>query len=169
MSSKISNNDSCDEQVTVEELNSIKEKMEINRKRLCDYEDEIREDRRDLINKIKEQEELCGDECLKNLEEHLKTCDGGYEKDDPNYGKMYYKCERSSVCYNCDLYNNENNGRCSHYYDIKYLNEQLENLEEYRDDLKDRILDLEVDYDRKLAIKEGRLEQYDEDLWDYFA
>ena len=161
--------DYYDGPVTIYELDAIKEKIERTRKSLNDYTNEVNEERNGYLNKIKEQKKLCGDECSKKLEEHLKICDGGYSKDDKNYGKPYYKCERESVCYHCDRYNYENNGRCSHYYEIKHLDEQFENLGEYSEDLSDRICSLEVDYDRKLAIKEGRYEQYKEDLWDYFA
>ena len=150
--------------VTIYELDAIKEKLERTRKRLRDEKDEVCEERNGYINKIKEQQKMCGDECLKNLEEHLKICNGGYDKDDKNYGKPYYKCERKSVCYHCKS-DYKNNGRCSHYYDIEYLEQQLENIEEFDDYLEDKIIDLQIDYERKLAIKEGKYEQYKEDLY----
>ena len=156
MSSEISN-----------ELASIQEKIEKTCKKLRDYNDEVLEERKGYMNKIKELEEMCGEECRRNLEEHLKICDGGYEKDHPNYGRSYYKCEIRSVCYECKKsHNSSKNGRCSHYYEIKHLDEQLENLEEYSDYLEDQISDLEADYELKLAIKEGRYEQYKDDLYD---
>jgi hypothetical protein len=157
-------------EITNDELLALKEQIDRVQKNLYDYQDEVREERKDYLTKIKEQKQLCGDQCLKDLQKHLDICDGGYSKDDPNYGKPYYKCERESVCYNCDKSNNiENNGRCSHFYEIKHLDERLENLEWHSEDLSDQIIDLQVEYDRKLAIKEGRYEQYKEDLWDYFA
>jgi queuine/archaeosine tRNA-ribosyltransferase len=96
----------------------------------------------------------------------LEICDGGYAKDHPNYGKPYYKCELDSVCYHCKNYNYENDGRCSHYYEIEHLDEKLENLCCYSENLKNRIVDLQVDYEIKLAIKEGRYEEYKNDLYD---
>lgn len=156
-------------EITTDELLAIKENIERLSKRLHNYQCEVHEERLGYRIKIEEQQKLCGNECLKKLEEHLEICKGGYLENDPNYGKQYYKCERGSVCYDCGKSSNiENNGRCSHFYDIKYLGEQLENLEEYSEDLNDRIIDLQVEYDRKLAIKEGRYEQYKEDLLDYF-
>jgi hypothetical protein len=157
-------------EITTDELLAIKEKMERVSKRLHNYQCEVHEERLGYIIKIKEQQKLCGDECLKVLEKHLEICKGGYSENYPNYGKPYYKCERESVCYYCDKSGNiANNGRCSHFYEIKYLGEKLENLEEYSEDLNDSIIDLQVEYDKKLAIKEGRYEQYKEDLLDYFA
>ena len=156
MSSEISN-----------ELASIQEKIEKTCKKLRDYNDEVLEERKGYMNKIKELEEMCGEECRRNLEEHLKICDGGYAKDDPNYGRPYYKCEMRSVCYECKKsHNRSKNGRCSHYYEIKHLDEQLENLEEYSDYLEDQISDLEADYELKLAIKEDRYKQYNNNLYD---
>ena len=149
------------------ELVAMQENLELTRKRLSDYIDEVREERTGYISKIKEQKKMCGDECLRELEKHLEICDGGYDKDHPNYGRSYYKCEIRSVCYECKKSHNiEKNGRCSHYYEIKHLDEQLENLEEYSDELQDQISDLEADYELKLAIKEGRYEQYKDDLYD---
>jgi len=149
-----------------DELLAIKQTIETTRERLRDYENEIRDERKGYINRIREQKEQCGDECLKQLQEHLQICDGGYDKDHENYGKPYYKCEMRSVCYHCKNYNREKNGRCSHFYEIEYLDERLENLQYYSEDLKERIIDLEVEYEMKLAIKEGRYEQYKEDLYD---
>jgi len=74
-----------------------------------------------------------------------------------------------SVCYECKKSENiENNGRCSHFYEIEHLEKELENIKYHKDELEDQIINLEVDYERKLAIKEGRYEQYMEDLDDYF-
>jgi hypothetical protein len=149
------------------ELEHIQEELERLHKRLSDFRDEVREERTGYISKIREEKKMCGDECLRELEKHLEICDGGYEKDHPNYGRSYYKCEIRSVCYECNKSHNiEKNGRCSHYYEIKHLDEKLENIEEYDEKLQDRIIDLEVEYERKLAIKEGRYEQYKEDLYD---
>ena len=60
-----------------DELLAIKETIDKTRERLRDYEDEIRDERRAYINKIGQQKELCGDECLKQIREHLQICDGG--------------------------------------------------------------------------------------------
>jgi len=156
-------------EITNDELLALKEKIQSTKKRLQDYKDETREERQDYGRQILAQTKLCGSECLRELEKHLEICDGGYEKDHANYKRPYYKCEMRSVCYECNKsFNIENNGRCSHFYEIKHLEEQLENIEYYDDSLEDKIMDLEVDYGRKLAIKEGRYEQYCEDLDDYF-
>jgi hypothetical protein len=151
------------------DIDELKEKIQIAKKRLEDYEDEVVLERIVLIKKIQEQKKLCGSECLRELNKHLEICNGGYEKDHPNYRRPCYKCEMRSVCYECKKSENiENNGRCSHFYEIEHLEKELENIEYHKDELKDQIINLEVDYERKLAIKEGRYEQYMEDLDDYF-
>lgn len=161
---------STSEIITNDELLALKEKIQRTKQSLKDHKDEVREERRGYKTKIQELSKLCGSECLRELEKHLEICDGGYDKDHENYRKPYHKCEMRTVCYECKKSHNiKNNGRCSHFYDIEYLNEQLENTEYYDDCLEDEICELEADYDRKLAIKEGRYEQYKEDLYDYFS
>ena len=128
-------------EMTNDELLALQEKIQSTKKRLQDYKDEVREERRGYITKIEEEKKLCGIECLRELEKHLEICDGGYEKDHANYRRPYYKCEMRSVCYECKKSSNiENNGRCSHFYEIKHLEEQLENIEYYDDGLEDQII-----------------------------
>jgi len=94
---------------------------------------------------------VCGEE----LKIHLDVC-----VSDP-------KCCDNHVAYEC-RYANEN-GRCSHYYEIKHLEEKLEMYEYYIDENRDRIIDLEIDYEVALAKKEGRYEEYKERLYDEFS
>ena len=59
------------------------------------------------------------------------------------------------------------NGRCSHYYEIQEAREELDQEEYYEYEDKDRLIDLKVKYERALAAKEDRLQEYLDDLYDF--
>ena len=109
--------------------------------------------------------------CAQKLERHLDKCTG-FD------GTGKYKCTENFVCYDCDNSDKiAENGRCSHYYEIKSANEELEmeeynyilsngSIYEYQDE--DRIEDLEYKYRRALAVKENRLEEFVEAIYDSY-
>jgi hypothetical protein len=89
--------------------------------------------------------------CAQKLQKHLDECTGTY------------KCTKNFVCYECQF---KENGRCSHYYEIDEAKKQLEEFEYYEDEYYDRISDLECTYNRALAVKEDRLQEYIDDIYD---
>lgn len=90
--------------------------------------------------------------CAQKLQKHLDEC---------TTLDVNYKCTKNHVTYFCQF---KENGRCSHYYEIERANEELEQEEYYEHEKKDRIMDLEVDYERALAVKEDRLREYLDDM-----
>lgn len=136
--------------LTWREINAIKEKMDKIINNLENYRAEIFDETSDLVSKLTEQEKLCNSdsECAKKLDAHLKTCD---------------ECTKTYVAYYC---NYKDNGRCEHYYDIKYINEKLDNFQYDIDQYLESYQDLEVIYDKVLAIKENRYEEYKRKMYD---
>jgi len=166
------------------ELNIMKEQIEKKRKSLIDYQNRFASRREELIELIREQKKLCGqgiqahtvmnssisasdtnitgplavhkvmkETCAQKLQKHLDECTGKY------------KCTLNYVCYDCQF---KENGRCGHYYDIERANEELENFEYYEDEDESLIMDLEIQYERALAVKENRLDEYKYQLeYDY--
>jgi len=93
--------------------------------------------------------------CAQKLQKHLDKCAGLDGK---------YKCSKNHVTYDCQF---KENGRCSHYYEIERANEELEQEEYYEEEHKNRIESLEYQYKRALAVKEDRLEEYLDDMFEY--
>jgi len=139
--------------LTWRELNAMKERIEKFSKSLYEYQKEVWPRRRELKNLIREQEKLCGKECAEELQKHLEKC------------TVTPKCSVGIVAYECRY---GDNGRCSHYYEIQQFNEELERDEYYEEEDKDRIQDLEIDYERALAVKEDRFQEYLDSICDYF-
>ena len=83
--------------------------------------------------------------CAEKLQKHLDICPGTY------------KCTRNFVAYECQF---KENGRCSHYFEIQDFKEELERDEYYEDEDRDRLRGLEYKYERALAVKENRLEEF---------
>jgi hypothetical protein len=143
-----------DGKLTWREINAIKEKMDRCAENRINYEREIEADRYKLIEARKEQKKLCNAECAKKLEEHLKICDA-----------TKYKCTEKYVAYDCRF---KENGRCSHHYEIEHINKELEKYEYYLDEYEESYIDYEVEYERALAIKENRYEEYKQRISEYF-
>jgi hypothetical protein len=135
------------------ELKEKKEEIEKLWKYLGEYNKEWPEIP-GLRRLVREQEKLCGEECAQKLQKHLDVCPELNEK---------YKCSKNFVSYICTF---KENGRCSHYYEIKRASEEIENYEYDLYEYKDRIMDLECEYERALAVKEDRLKEYLDDLYD---
>lgn len=95
--------------------------------------------------------------CAQKLKKHLDVC-MGFD------GTGKYKCTKDYVSYDCQF---KENGRCSHYYEIEIAREDLDYYEYYIHEDKIKIMDLEVVYDRALAVKENRLQEYLDDIDDW--
>ena len=139
--------------LTIYEINSLKEQMIEAENNLENYRSMVRIEKNTLMRSISEQCSLCesSSNCREKLEEHLKVCDS------------VYKCNKDFVAYECQF---KKNGRCSHYYEIKKAEEDLDHFEYYEHVKKDRIIDLEIAYERALAIKEDRLKEYEDAISD---
>jgi hypothetical protein len=127
------------------ELNRMKEKIEKLKKERWDSIRSANERDSELRSLIKEQKTLCKEEktCTQTLQKHLDKCTDG--------------CDKYFLCYPCEF---KDNGRCSHYYEIKRAVEELE-MEDYFDhEQQSEILRLGYIYERALAVKEDRLEEY---------
>jgi hypothetical protein len=136
------------------EINAIKAKLYEAKNNLDTYRDD---NKCELIASLREQKKLCksSDKCVQKLNDHLKIC-GGID------GK--YKCEKYHVSYDCQF--TKENGRCSHYYEIKHIEEQLEDYQYVIDEYYSSYLELEISYERALAVKENRLEEYIQQIED---
>jgi hypothetical protein len=89
--------------------------------------------------------------CGQKLQKHLDIC---------AVLNANYKCTKNYVSHDCRF--NEN-GRCSHYYEIERANEELEDFEYYEHEDMSKIWGLQADYERALAVKENRLDEYLQD------
>ena len=136
------------------EINKMKEIIDKLKSSLRKYQDDVSPRIVELNNLIREQKTLCksNSSCAEEFQKHLDIC------------QSTYKCYDNYVAYECRFVDN---GRCKHYYDIKYFQEELEDYEYYIFEDKDKIMDIEVEYEIALAVKEDRLKEYLDDL-DYW-
>ena len=147
-----------DGKLTSYEINKMKEEMDNIKTKLAKYESQVGDTLDELYHLKREQKNLCTNskECSDNLDAHIKICDSTY------------KCRKNFVAYECQF---KENGRCSHYYKIEHVEEDIGYIEENIHDYHDKYLDMKIKYERALAIKEDRLEEYqrqmDEDWDDY--
>lgn len=141
--------------LTWREIDSIKDAMVKVKNDLDSYTDKIYNDKCELIRLLKEQKKLCDSdgECTKKLNEHLKICGDKY------------KCDKNYVAYDCQF---KENGRCSHHYEIERLDERLDNYQYVIDNYRSSYEDLEISYERALAVKENRFDEYRRQIEEYF-
>ena len=145
--------------LTIYEINSIKEEMDKVKNNLDTYEDEIYNNKCELLDSLRKQRMLCksSTECEEKLDAHLNICNGCDGK---------YKCTKNYISYDCRF---KENGRCSHYYEIEHIEERLEDYEYVIHEYNSSYIDLQISYERALADKENRLDEYEqqlEDDWD---
>ncbi len=133
------------------EIDDMKKRLEKLRTSLRKYMDEVWPRMYEIKNSIREQRGLCDEKCKEKLQKHLDICIGKY------------KCTSNFVAYDCQF---KENGRCSHYYEIEHLLEDLDRYEYSEEEAKSKIADLEYQYERALAVKENRLQEYIDDLYD---
>ena len=148
-------NGSYDGKLLWRELNDRKERIDTLQESLGNYQREVLPRRRELRTLIREQEQLCGEECTQRLQKHLDKCIG-------IDGTGKYKCTKDYVSYDCQF---KESGRCGHYYEIERAEEELDNFDYFEHEDKSKIIDLEVTYERALAVKEDRLQEYLDDLY----
>jgi len=142
-----------DGKLTWREINLLKDKMVKCQKQLDEFNSKSYNNRRELKETIKKEKQLCNDECSKELQKHIDMCNSTY------------KCHGDYVAYECRF---KDNGRCSHYYDIKHCEERLEDYDYVVDEYTDYYIDYQVEYERTLAIKENRYEEYKRKNEEYF-
>lgn len=135
------------------ELNVMKEEIQNMKRSLREYQEKFSPSYHEFYKLIREQKQLCGESCAEKLQKHLDVCNGNY------------KCSKDHITYECQF---KENGRCSHYYEIERAKEILEEFDYYEHEDQDKISDLEVRYERALAVKEDRLEEYEEELDSYY-
>lgn len=135
--------------LTIYEINALKELMDKASKDRDDASSNFRKYRSECYSRIREQQELCGEECERILEEHLHECTAK-----PN------KCTKRYVAYVCEY---ECNGRCSHYFKIQQEEEDIEDYNYREGEFASKYHTTENEYKRELAKKEGWLDEYLED------
>lgn len=126
------------QQVNIENLK--KEVDRINTHRLqfiANCKDSIRE----LHHKIAQEEEQCREnaECRRNLNTHLKDCSHG--------------CTPREASYQC-LIEDDTNGRCRHYYHIKYFEERLEGYDYTDNEYEWEYEEMLYEYKKALRIQQ---------------
>ena len=148
-----------DGNLTCYEIEKLKEKMLKYKEDKEKYYNGIYNNRNNCINKIYENERECknNEKCKEDLEEHLKKCKNGKNA-----------CSQRFVSYECQF---KENGRCRHFYEIENAQEIIDFYDENLQDLYDRFYEAEGKYQRELAKKENRLDEYiremDEEYDDY--
>lgn len=147
--------DNYNGKLTWRELTDMKKRIDEVRLSINTYRDEEYYPRRKVLFKlIRDQEALCGVECAEKLSKHLKECKGD--------GSGKYTCSKNWICFYCQF---KKNGRCSHYDEIERANEELEEKEYYYEEDTDKLDRMMLRYNRMLAIKENRLEDYEDDYY----
>ena len=146
--------------LTQREINAIKEEMDRAENDLDTYRDKIYDNKCELVKSLKEQKRLCKEnsECEKKLDAHISVCDG-------IDGAGKYKCEKNYISYDCQF---KENGRCSHHYQIERIEERLDEYQYTTGEYNSKYLELLVLYERALAVKENRLEEYEQQIEDEY-
>jgi hypothetical protein len=138
------------------EINKMKEKIEKLNRDQIEYRSSKWKRESELRSLIIEQTRLCkennvGNTCVQKLQKHLDECTTG--------------CNEYFVGYECQF---KENGRCSHYYEIERVREELAMYDYYDHEDEDELHSLKYSYERALAVKENRLEEYRQNLYDEF-
>ena len=136
------------------ELNKMKKIIDDRRNKLSSYEDKVEDHMSELKYLIREEKKLCYNDssCAENLKKHLVEC------------QSKYKCTETFLSQDCWLH--DNNGRCCHYFKIENSEEDLGRYECIIYEDKESLYDLEVDYEKALATKENRLDEYYQEISD---
>ena len=152
--------------LTWREINAIKEKMDNYQKKIDEHRKKCSNNRKELAESLKKEKELCNEDCAKKLNAHIDICKSSHKCDEicASHRKCY-TCDENYVAYDCQF---KENGRCSHYYDIKHIEERLENYDYPEDEYTDSYMDYQVEYERALAIKEDRYDEYRRNIESYF-
>ncbi len=161
------NEDVEDGKLSWKEINLLKEKIDTYMKKIDEFSKRSLEHRTELVNSIKEEKRLCNDDCKRELKEHIELCKNKHKCDEIcKQHKRCFTCDKDYVAYNCRF---EENGRCSHYYNIKSCEERLEDYQYVEEGYRDSYEEYQAEYEQQLAIKEDRYEEYKEKLYDYFV
>ena len=104
-----------------------------------------------MYDRICENRRQCGSKCKEELEQHLQSCTNN--------------CRPDFLSYGCQF---GNNGRCSHYFIIE---DSIDNIDRYNHTLQtfaEEYYDIKSNYDLQLAKKEGRLDEYNQQIDDEY-
>jgi hypothetical protein len=131
-------------------INALKERLDKIESKKNSFYTETKGTVRELNEKIREERKKCREspECSKNLQCHLENCTHG--------------CTLDYIAYECRF---TNNGRCCHYYEIKYTDEKLEHFDYYSNEYEYEYDEIEFEYKRALRIQQlGSYDAYEKEL-----
>ena len=145
--------DEYDGKLTWREIELIREEMDKAENDLNNYRKEVDGKMNKIRDKIREQRLLCKTDpmCLKKLDNHVKECDSKW------------KCTIYSVSNSCRIKYNINR-ECSHHRKIEDFERCLDNYRAGIYEFNSPFIDLQRKYERALAVKEDRLEEYESQL-----
>ena len=133
-------------------IKSLKERLDKIESQKNSFYTETKASVIELNEKIREERKKCKEspECSKTLQCHLENCIHG--------------CTLDNIAYECRF---TNNGRCSHYYEIKYTDEKLENFDYYSNEYEYEYDEIEFEYKKALRIQQlGSYDAYKKELLD---
>lgn len=126
-------------------LYMAKKLMKKNKKSYEEIKEKYNDKKYDLYNQQDLLREQCSiNKCNEVLQMHLDECKYGCTKSDPSM-----HCE-----------DEDNNGRCSHFYKSKRIEDDIDMIEGTIYDFKERYERSNFEYQYELAKFEGRLEDF---------
>ena len=132
-------------------IDTLKEEVDRIMNSQLRFFEKSRENIREIRDKIEDQRQKCTPECLKNLNSHLEQCKNG--------------CSRKEASYQCQQEDNE--GRCRHYYMIKNYEERLEGYDYTENEYEWEYLEALFNYKRAVRIQQlGSVDAYYDELHD---
>ena len=145
--------DEYDGKLTWREIELIREEMDKAENDLNNYRKEVDGKMDKIRDNIKEQRMFCRRDptCLTNLHNHVKEC------------VSKWKCTIYSVSNSCRIKYNINK-ECSHHRKIEDFERCLDNYRVGIYQFNSPFIDLQRKYERALAAKEDRLEEYESQL-----
>lgn len=130
-------------------INALKKEVESIRSCQLRFFENSEKNIRELYHKIAEENQKCTPECLHNLESHLKQCKNG--------------CSQKEASHQCEQ--DDNGGRCRHYYMIKNYEERLDEYHYANDDYGWEYTDALFNYKKAVRIQQlGSLDAYYREL-----
>jgi hypothetical protein len=106
-----------------------------------------------LRHQIKQEEQKCQEngECKTNLSAHLNVC--------------HHQCTEREASYECLMTDDDVNGRCRHYFKIKYFEERLEGYDYADNEYEWEYEELLFEYKKALRIQQlGSADAYYEEI-----
>lgn len=141
--------DMIKQQVNIDNLKKEVDRIHTDR---LQFHDKCKDSIRELRHQIRQEEEQCREnaECKRNLDVHLKDCANG--------------CTERDASYQC-LIEDDTNGRCRHYYNIKYFEERLEGYDYTDNEYEWEYEEMLYEYKKALRIQQlGSDDAYYEEI-----